>query len=859
MLEWFRKTWSPNHVFSQEHKQDRDISTNDTDDTISNTPLLTAQNSGKRSCFATHQKQRIIRVSYKSQQIELIRIAYKPDGKNNSIYNGTYVFLNDYQNKIGKDKQLDSSAYPKDHIFFLKMFPNSEKMSVEGFCEALLGKIINGMIDHEFIEPQYAKCFSPAETVTVYCRNNNEEASYRNVGAGLFQPYIQNAKALFKLANPHQKKKNVLSEVWNRVINKKGYEEYFERIEGGIDKSTDDMSYIIMIMLLFGNYSLHSGNILVTEAGCTITDGGAAFRKIIQTWAYKDIWQSLEEHTEYFVQYPIMKFLYGKLQELYWLHKQYIQFYMRIPGLFDKVAARADHLWGRISYISEKDIINKLAVFKNIIINAVVETYEVYKNIMITNHSAEHWRKDARIKLLQYIYGDEYSYIEARIQKEKTFVARSRCAPETLDYIRENRLYFAPLQELFLENSKIPVKQITAHYLAHHMLEVILTRLLMLMGDQSKIPKTFSTASPKITVGVLTYNCGNENVTKEAPILLQKELDRMGTDIAFVCFPESKVTWRHGESLSERVAKSGRGSVDDTRHGDYVILQHGYIYTPTHLENCLNLLRWSRLDVAIFYRRDRFASDALIATPFAICTSWNSKKLPFNWDRKGGLFSTLTLRGPYDDFQINFIGMHLDSKDNVAGAQQAAMLLVNATQNSTSNRITIMAGDFNVRIATENCRDIEPHEIDQFLSNITVPIKQSYDRWKSTQPNLRQLKIATSIEPTYCKRRKNGAIFFNKKRGMLEVGCLDAIAQIQPEESSAMVQQNDAYLTILSPKYKGSNRDQSDHKGVSMGYSVSLPMTHYACSNRSLIFSPNTNKTEPASIELSNHFSIGDV
>ena len=182
----------------------------------------------------------------------------KSDGQNSSRYDGTYVTKEAYDNQPERTK-LSRSTYKFGDIFFLKKFPEGERQ-MEGFTELLAGNIISKMISEGFISPFYSDCFSPAKSVEL---PNND-------GFSLWQMFIVDAVELFRIAYKHNEyKKNIFSrtfigdgrETVNETMRRmwgEGYETYFY----DINLPLHGPSFIMMMMLLFGNYSLHSGNVM---------------------------------------------------------------------------------------------------------------------------------------------------------------------------------------------------------------------------------------------------------------------------------------------------------------------------------------------------------------------------------------------------------------------------------------------------------------------------------------------------------------------------------------------------------------------------------------------------------------------
>jgi hypothetical protein len=327
-----------------------------------------------------------------------VKVGGKPDGKNCGQYDGIYVKEVAYQRVrdrqvsfaiatgIQKPLTTDLLRYDESEIFFLKEFPQKEADFVEGFCEMFMGKIVQKLMKAQFIPEGYHNCFSPADTVKI---NDSQIA--------LKQPYKRGTIPLFRTTNPNQKRKNVLAELARKKIFNENYNPYL-KIDEGVEQL--GLSMIIMIMILLGNYSLHSGNILVKETRDTsgkVTkheyisiDYGAALRGIFTT---------IERVNESTNKWGI----FNSIQDLF--HKKYPHYYKNIPNLFDSVREHA-----KILFQSLQDE-QKMSSFSNIIEATVNESYHAYRAFIVNSERAdgiEYWQNTARPTLLKYLYGEDH-------------------------------------------------------------------------------------------------------------------------------------------------------------------------------------------------------------------------------------------------------------------------------------------------------------------------------------------------------------------------------------------------------------------------------------------------------------------
>lgn len=319
-----------------------------------------------------------------SGDIECIYIQGKTDGKNNSAIDGIWVLKREYDELVSQNQDpTDLFAYSEDAIYFIKKFP--KKKSQEAFAEMFLSELITQFFKHELIEQKYRSSFSPVE----YARIGAEQGVSDNDEWSLFQYFDREGQPLFQIPKSSQKQKNVLSEVLNRLLFNKRYEYITE-----LNETPQGLSAIIFMMVLFGNYSLHSGNILATAKKSTLLlkaiDYGAAFRNILDERTIADtkqIWDSCEE-----VERPIN------------FYKRYLSFYKRIPNLLEQAVLKANTFKATLE-LDE----NKKKLFDTIIKNALQSAYDHYKDYIMstfvtTRSSApfEEW-KLKRTELLTHL------------------------------------------------------------------------------------------------------------------------------------------------------------------------------------------------------------------------------------------------------------------------------------------------------------------------------------------------------------------------------------------------------------------------------------------------------------------------
>lgn len=340
--------------------------------------------------------------------------------------------------------------------------------------------------------------------------------------------------------------------------------------------------------------------------------------------------------------------------------------------------------------------------------------------------------------------------------------------------------------------------------------------------------ESWAKALPKITVGIMTYNCGNENLPPEAVDQLKEQVEKLDTDLVFFSFQEAKLSLMLVESLVKRILKR-------FPENTYTLLDYKDIYTPTHMnpfifldEAVRNFYNLPRAKVGILYKNARFPDKNLSTTSFKKHTPWKLRELKFNFDSKGGMFNKLTF--PHlDNFQINFIGAHLDSEDYINGRRQAEALIKYATQEDAKHKsITFTAGDFNIRLSETYVKPEhrqKPAQFDQLLNtDILRANSGSIQEWQKNSPLLQRLSVVPISAETYCKKDHNGNVTYNASRKTHDIGPLDIIGYINPPESHATLLHKNEDVAIIEPKNK-AGRVISDHKVVVAKFTALPPLT----------------------------------
>ena len=352
----------------------------------------------------------------------------KSDGKNKRFYDGVYATQEAYTAKNSIDR-LHLDAYEKGELYFLKMFPTSKEKRVEGFTEALAGAIIKFFIQEGVIKPFFADCFIP--TIIVQLPNN--------LGPALWAPFVHGAQSLFNLKNKHQKEKNAFTETIKRVLQNIGYEDYLDTINRD-EKPYHGLSYIVMLMILLANYSVHSGNILFSEENNQTNffgiDFGAAFRNFMGTVEQDNIWVSLEEQ--------------NKTRTDGWMFKKYLDLYKTIPGFYHAIVLHAEKLHRDLNENREK-----LTNLKKLMPQIIKNTLQQYKTYIIFLEGPESWKKNKDI-LFRYIYGKQYDALMEKINVEM------RSNPKNTDIANDlfandiTQIIFSRLFNLSLQGHNIP-------------------------------------------------------------------------------------------------------------------------------------------------------------------------------------------------------------------------------------------------------------------------------------------------------------------------------------------------------------------------------------------------------------------
>lgn len=327
---------------------------------------------------ASQAQETALNVELQFDNQYFIRIKRKTDGKNKGAYDGTYVLreIYDAQEEENKNKL---NAYQKEQVFFLKMFPSGKKV-VEGFAEAFVGSLIQKLFEGGFIELSYRDCFAPARIVDLP----------DNAGPALMQPFVLGSQLLYQCGNADLEAKPFLSELGG-MLSGSGYERYLESLS---HQKHAGLSFILMLMILVGNYSVHSGNILVTPGAqvnqYTAIDYGAALRNFMGTEEQQDIWKPLE------VQLGLLD---GSGNGALRVDKKYVEHYKTIPGLLESTVEHAKKLQEKL-----KDRAS-LTQFQVALIHVTQAVYECYKQVVIKQYNVQYWNTTAKEELFRYIYG----------------------------------------------------------------------------------------------------------------------------------------------------------------------------------------------------------------------------------------------------------------------------------------------------------------------------------------------------------------------------------------------------------------------------------------------------------------------
>lgn len=192
-----------------------------------------------------------------------------------------------------------------------------------------------------------------------------------------------------------QKQKPTFTESQRRFFSNQGYEVYYNSIE----QESHGLSYVLMFMILFGNYSVHSGNIQVTleseQATYTGIDYGAGVRNLGDSYTQTKIWQALEELTKVRSIEALTK-----LRPHRFFTKRYLDYY-KIPGLLESVQQH-----GKDFLEALKAEPHKKSIFEQIIVESIIKSYRNYNDEMDETRKTD---------LLKYVYGDYYPiYAEKR-------------------------------------------------------------------------------------------------------------------------------------------------------------------------------------------------------------------------------------------------------------------------------------------------------------------------------------------------------------------------------------------------------------------------------------------------------------
>ncbi len=287
----------------------------------------------------------------KPLQSELVRINGKSDGKNKGEYDGVYVTRTAYDRRARYSTlQKRTLRYDEGEIFFIKQFPTDETNRVEAFCGMLMGLVINQFIDQEFIPPEYAASFCPVEPIKIQVLGGEHVYALK-------QPYQQGAIPLFQVTNPNQKQKDVVVELANKIVFRKDYGVHLQREQA----EQRGLSYIIFLMVMLGNYSLHSGNVLVK-----ITDNEGRrehqYISIDNDAGLRGIFKSAEV-IQGSPKWGVFKAIGDRV------HKKYLSFYKNIPNLFESSVAHA------LNFATDND---KKQQLKGIIQSSVTESLRIY-------------------------------------------------------------------------------------------------------------------------------------------------------------------------------------------------------------------------------------------------------------------------------------------------------------------------------------------------------------------------------------------------------------------------------------------------------------------------------------------------
>lgn len=324
-------------------------------------------------------------VELKVNDRDYVRIKRKLDGKNKGTYDGTYVTKEAYDRVLPEENKTKLSSYVKGEVFFLKMFPFGKKM-VEGFAEAFVGRLIEALIAAGLIEAEYVDCFAPASIIDLP----------NQAGPALWQPFALGAKLLYQCADDDLEAKPFFSEASGILLGTGGYERYLQALP---HQRHTGLSFIVMFMIWVANYSVHSGNILVTLKNdmnlFMVIDYGAALRNFMGTKNQNDIWVPLE------TQLGLMDSSgNGALR----LDKHYVRHYQTIPGFLNATVAHATTL--------SVNLLKKGQQFSSIVTQVTQKIYTRYMQA-VTLKGEE--TAVARDHLFSYIYGECYDDISSSL------------------------------------------------------------------------------------------------------------------------------------------------------------------------------------------------------------------------------------------------------------------------------------------------------------------------------------------------------------------------------------------------------------------------------------------------------------
>ena len=245
--------------------------------------------------------------------ITLIKVEEKTGGKNRNPVDGFYT---------GHDVNGDKVHY------FIKQPADPKEL----FTELLAGRLLQRFIQHGLIDPRYHTSLVCADSIQL------EDGTY-----ALIQPMIKNITPLHRIIGTSTSDGSDRSAAYESMFGLYSYRILLERLPSHYGLST-----ILMLSLLLGDYSVHSGNIMCQTTNETTQffriDWGAAFRYFGNPQNHQDI---------------LVPYEYRGTGWLKVLTKNYIANYKDIPGLYPDIAKKAAELSNQINPELLKKIVSE--------------------------------------------------------------------------------------------------------------------------------------------------------------------------------------------------------------------------------------------------------------------------------------------------------------------------------------------------------------------------------------------------------------------------------------------------------------------------------------------------------------------